>query len=202
MNNGKNLFDGLTNEELIFMIKYGDKDPFEVLMRRYAPLVGKVVQKYFLRGFDRDDLWQESRLVLYHTIYSYKEAEGHTFGKFYQRTLTNHFTSLVRKETAQKRHAGNLAVSYEGLAEKGVNFHEEGKGYNELNPLEQVLLKDKLEKYSNSLSPLERQVFGAHMMNHSIEEIAESMDAKVSKIKNALDRCKRKLREQMHETDE
>jgi len=138
-------------------------------------------------------------MVFYHAVHSYDEAKGFTFGKFFQLALRNHIYSLVRKDMAQKRRMEKTAASLEGLAEKGVTPYGESEHHHAPSPLDYTLVNDKLYDYAESLSPLEQKVFSAYLKKNTIEEIAKDLDATEDQIKNALDRCKRKMKEQLKE---
>lgn len=192
-------FDELTDEQLLFLIKYGNKDPFEVLMMRYYPLVGKAIQGYYLRGYDQEDFRQEARMIFYHAVHSYDAAKGYTFGKFFQLALRNHIYSLVRKDMAQKRRMEKTATSLDGLAEKGMVPHHATEHQHAPTPLDYILVNDKLSEYKDSLSPLEQKVFSAYLKKEPFEEIAEDLEVTENQVKNALDRCKRKMKDQLKE---
>lgn len=187
----------LTDVQLLFLIKYANKDPFEVLLMRYYPLVGKATQGFFIRGYDKDDFWQEARMVFYHAVYSYDETKGFTFGKFFQLALRNHIYSLVRRDMAQKRTMEKTAISLEGLAEKGICPFEGKESSKEPSPLDYAIVNDQLSEYASSLSPLEQKVFSTYLQDGTLEEMAKEFDTTVDQIKNALDRCKRKMKKQL-----
>lgn len=199
MGQAVDFIEELTDAELLFLIKYASKDPFEVLLLRYYPLVGKATQGFFIRGYDKDDFWQEARMVFYHAVYSYDETKGFTFGKFFQLALRNHIYSLVRKDMAQKRTMEKTATSLEGLTEKGICPYGGKESSQEPTPLEYAMVNDQLSDYSNSLSHLEKKVFGAYLKHETIEGMAEQFGTTINQIKNALDRCKRKMKKQLDE---
>lgn len=199
MNQSFDFFDGLSDEELLFIIKYGNKEPFEILLRRYNPLVGKAIQGFYVRGYDKDDFHQEARIVFFHAVNSYDNTKGYTFGKFFQLTLKNHIYSLVRRDMAQKRQSEKTATSLEALTEKGMAPSGESTSYHLSTPLDYVVINDKLTDYHELLSPLEKRVFSAYLKRESVNEIAERMEISVNKIKNALDRCKRKMKDRLTE---
>lgn len=192
-----NFFEELTDEQLLFLIKYGKEDPFEVLMLRYYPLVGKAIQGYYLRGYDQEDFKQEARMIFFHAVHAYDATKGYTFGKFFQLALRNHIYSLIRKDMAQKRKIEKTAASLDGLAEQGVDPYGDMGSEMTLSPLDYALLNDQLEDYTDSLSTLERRVFSAYLKQEPVEKIALDMKITESQIKNALDRCKRKMKQHL-----
>lgn len=192
-------FDKLTDEQLLFLIRHFNQDPFEVLLERYHPVIRKLIREYYVHGFDDEDLWQEARIVFHRIVHFYEEGRGYTLGKLFQFSLQNHFYSLIRKNKAEKRKSEKQVTSLEGMAEKGLVFPIEYTVTEKTSPLDYIVMNDKMKGFTNKLSPLEKKVFYAHMKNKSIEEIASHLKCEEIKVINALDRCKRKMRKQLEE---
>ena len=57
---GKNKdYDEMNDEDLVEVIKSGDKSALNILLNRYKELVNIKVSKYFIVGAERDDIVQE-----------------------------------------------------------------------------------------------------------------------------------------------
>ena len=188
-----NFYENLTDLEIISIIQGGDYYPFELLFLRYEPLVKKMVQTYYLQGYEKDDFYQESRLVFDKVIKTYDSERGLTFGSFYKVTLRHHFFSLIRKDMAKKRKADKFADSLEMLAEAGKlpNSMFAKSDYTYQEALE---VKESIPGYFSALSGLEYETFTRYLKNATIKEIAQELHCEEIKVINALDRCKRKMR--------
>lgn len=189
-------FNSLTDDEIIKMIRNGDSSHFEELFHRYLPLVKNMVRDFYVQGFERDDFIQEARIVLNKTVLFFNAKRGHTFGNYFKLNLTNHFNSLVRKDMAKKRRIGRMSESLEGLLENGfspryIENYEGGMTFE--NALE---VKECIPQYVESLSKFECQVLVCHLHQKDKEEIAAELNCDTIQVTNALDRCKRKLRQQ------
>lgn len=52
-------FEQYTDEEMILLIKEGNQDATEYLLKKYSPLVKKSIRTLYLIGADTEDLSQE-----------------------------------------------------------------------------------------------------------------------------------------------
>lgn len=185
----------MSDEELIRMIRDGDGYPFQILFSRYHPLVTNLTKEYYLKSYEKEDLWQEARMVFHKTIQTYDKAKGHTFGNFYKLNFKHHIFSLIRKDMAKKRRIEKIVESLDGMLEKGMSPHYIMNGKEGLSALDILQVKEKLAGYHHTLSNLEQQVFSLYLKNKEIDEIAKQLKCDSLQIKNALDRCKRKMKQ-------
>ena len=75
-------YDNIADEDLIEIIRSGDKLAFDYLMNRYKELVNIKVSKYFIIGAERDDIVQEGLIGLFKAIKSYKSDMKNSFKNF------------------------------------------------------------------------------------------------------------------------
>lgn len=187
-------FIQFSDEQLVFLVQHLNQDPFEVLLERYSPLIAKMVREFSVHGFDSEDLWQEARLVFHRIVHCYEKDKGVTLGVFFKLSLQNHLLSLVRRNQAEKRKSERQAASLDSMVEKGHADSFEYRVAEKDAPLDYILLDDKLKGFPDALSAFEREVFHAHMDKQSFEEIARRLGDTEDRVKNAWERCKRKMR--------
>ena len=72
----------IKDEELIDIIKVGDKLALEYLINRYKELVNIKVSKYYIVGAERDDIVQEGLIGLFKAIKCYKPDQQNSFKSF------------------------------------------------------------------------------------------------------------------------
>lgn len=190
-------FEKLKDIEMIEMIKEGDYSPFEVLFQRYMPVVKSTIKELYIKGFDRDDFIQEARIAFSKTIHFYDGERGLTIGNYFKLNLKNHLFSLIRKDMAQKRRISKVSESWEGLLENGFSPYYTEQYKREMAFEKDLELKECLPDYIKSLSNLECQVLAHHLRRIDKEEIAVELNCSVTQIVNALDRCKRKLKDKI-----
>ena len=66
-----NNFSQMQDEDLIEMIKSGNKSALDYLINRYKNLVNIKVSKYYMIGAEKEDIIQEGLIGLYKEIKSY-----------------------------------------------------------------------------------------------------------------------------------
>src|SRR5665213_1304869 len=96
---------------LLVAAQRGDLGAQEELVRRYEPLVQRVVWKLRVpRGCDREDLAQEARIGLLAAIRAWRPERG-PFPAFADRCVTNQALLALKAASAHKHQVLSLAVS-------------------------------------------------------------------------------------------
>ncbi|CZQ96281.1 sigma-70 family RNA polymerase sigma factor [Trichococcus ilyis] len=185
-------------EQLVVLIQQGHAMYFEELFYRFLPLVKKFNKVYYLRSLEQEDFWQEARMVLHKAVQAYAPEKGLQFASFYKLTLKHHIFSLIRKESAVKRKIDKGSVSLDEILENQYSNHTEfsfeGVASTRFSPEEIVMVKESASGYFESLSEFEQAVFVRFLKGSAFSAIAEEFDCDVTSIKNAYDRCHRKMR--------
>lgn len=113
----------------------GDRAAHEDLLRRFEPLVQRVVRK--LRpplGYEREDLAQEARLGLLAAIRAWRPERG-PFPAFADRCVTNQALLAVKAAWAHKHQVLSLAVSLDCQRGRSVDSREDGAASTLLDTL-------------------------------------------------------------------
>ena len=184
-------FQDLSNEQLVGMLQVEFNDAmFEELVRRFRPLIRHFRYVYAISYFEMDDYVQEARIVLQSALERY-QGESLYFAGFFKKVLKNHFINLGKQQSAQKRVNWRLCQSLED--ENGIG-KEEILDMHQLLPEDQLIVKETQHGYWTQLSALEQQVFHAFLNGLTADEIAIKVGEPVEKCRNALDRCRSKLK--------
>jgi RNA polymerase sporulation-specific sigma factor len=189
------IFTQMSDSEIIEIIKKGDDTPFDTIFKRYLALSVKVTKGFYLKSFESDDFLQEARIVFNKTIHTYDSEKGHTFGNFYKLNLKHHIYSLVRKDMAKKRMIEKNAESLEEMLENKQSMQYILQGKDQLPTIEILQVRERLADYQATLSDFEQLVFLDFIHNKEVGAIATNLNCDVLQVKNALDRCKRKLKQ-------
>lgn len=183
------------NETIFLRAKAGEGKSFRLLYQQYQPVVFKMQKTYYLRELDQDDWYQEGQIIFHLSLQKYQAEKGLTFGCFFKMNLERHVVSLLRKQGALKRRSMMLSVSLEGeLEAKGEYFLCQGKE-QECEFSKKLILQDHLKDFGSHLSRFERQVFAAYLVGYSDSDISEQLQCSTGKIKNAMERIKRKFKQ-------
>ena len=188
-------FTQMSDNEIIEIIKSGNDTPFDIIFKRYHALSVKITRDFYLKSFESDDFLQEARIVFNKTIHTFDSEKGHTFGNFYKLNLKHHIYSLVRKDMAKKRMIEKNAEALEEMLESKQSMQYILQGKDQLPTIEILQVRERLAGYQATLSDFEQRVFLDFIHNEEVETIAAHLNCDVLRVKNALDRCKRKLKQ-------
>ena len=194
-----NDYDSKTDEELVSIIRTGDKIASEVLLRRYQDLVKYSTSKFFLYGGDENDVFQEGMIGLYYAIKNYKEDSGASFKTFAKLCIDRHLITAIKLSSRQKHLLLNNAISINSAMDGEENSNEVInflKNENSEDPSEIVLrneyLKELTSEITKNLSSKELDVLEQYKTGKSYAEIADLLHCNVKSVDTALTRIRRK----------
>lgn len=183
-------------EYLVRIIQQINGDPFSRLIEISTPITMSLVSKYFISGYEPDDIMQEARWALLKSAKTFKKEEGMEFLRYYHMTLTNHLNMLVRSEHANKRKVNIMANSLDEIME-GAGEYIQGNSCILTHPENAIVAKETFEEYLNELSPFERKIFKRIMEGSSLAQIAVQTNSTKKQVKNAWYRCGIKYKKKM-----
>src|ERR1700726_795027 len=124
-----------TARRLLEAAQCGELGAQEELVRRYEPLVQRVVWKLRLpRGCDREDLAQEARVGLLGAIRAWQPGRG-PFPAFADRCVTNQALLALKAATAHKHQVLTLAISLDSPQEHTASPADDGRAHSLLDTL-------------------------------------------------------------------
>ena len=195
-------YDNMKDEDLIEIIKSGDKQAFDYLIARYKELVNMKVSKYFIVGAEKDDIIQEGLIGLFKAIKSYKADMQNSFKSFANMCIERQLITAIKTSNRQKHMPLNSYLSLNGAA------YDEGEGENDISLMdifESALIEDPLDTITKKeyykdiedtidkkLSDFEKKVLNKYINGKSYIEIAEDLDTPVKSIDNAIKRIRKK----------
>lgn len=195
-------YDNIKDEDLIEIIKSGDKFAFEYLMNRYKELVNIKVGKYFIVGAERDDIVQEGLIGLFKAIKSYKPDMQNSFKNFANMCIERQLITAIKSSNRQKHVPLNSYLSLNMSAYNEDENESEEALIDVLNsnsvedPLDTITKKEYYKNIENaidkSLSDFEKKVLGKYINGKSYIQIADDLDTPVKSIDNAIQRIRKK----------
>lgn len=173
--------------ELIRQTAKRNKEAFAQLFHQYYPIVRKYKRQYYINGYDKDDLDQEARMVLFRSACRFEAARKVSFGTFFSHNLRNRLFDLIRTNNAQKRVPVEPLTSFEA----NEYFYAAKIADNSASsPTDAVIVDDALRKLYSSCSPLEKRAFNLMLSENGYADL----DPKAQRgIINAFERCRRKF---------
>lgn len=197
----KNLYENLSDEELVELSATGDKNATEFLLDKYKNFVKTVVRVYFLVGADKEDVVQEGMIGLFKAIRDFDLGKQTSFKSFAEICVKRQVLTAIKNATRQKHIPLNSYVSLS----KPVYSDENSEGFlidtlasgDTADPEALFIGKEKLEtlgvKIEENLSKFEKEVFNMYLGGISYQEIAKILSRSPKSIDNALQRVKKKL---------
>lgn len=207
----ENNYNNMNDEELIELIKSGDKYAIDFLIEKYKDLVNMKVGKYFMIGAEKEDIVQEGMIGLFKAIQSYKTDKQNSFKTFANLCVERQLITAIKTSNRQKHQPLN---SYLSLSSSAYN-NEDDENNSEMieffdshtteDPLETLTKKEYYKKVENAidttLSSFEKQVLQRFIKGESYVDIAARLDAPVKSVDNAIQRIRKKAIKNILEND-
>lgn len=191
------------DEELIEIIRNGNKYALEHLIDRYKGLVNMKVGKYYIIGAEREDIVQEGLIGLFKAIKSYQPDKQSSFKNFANMCIERQLITAIKSSNRQKHMPLN---SYLSLNMNAYDTSEDNQNDTDLlevfnanlveDPLDTITQKEYYKIIENTidktLSDFEKQVLNFYMQGASYVQIAEKLNTPVKSIDNAIQRIRKK----------
>ena len=199
-----------SDEQLIALIKSGDKIAIDFLIEKYKDLVNKKVGKYFMIGAEKEDIIQEGMIGLFKAIQSFDSTKQNSFKTFANLCIERQLITAIKTSNRQKHMPLN---SYLSLSSSAYNNEEDGDNsmieffdsHTTEDPLETITKKEYYKKVENtidkSLSTFEKQVLQRFIKGESYLTIAEQLNSPVKSVDNAIQRIRKKAIKGMAENE-
>ena len=195
-------YDNIKDEDLIEIIKSGDKLAFDYLINKYKELVNIKVSKYFIIGAEKDDIVQEGLIGLFKAIKSYKKGMQNSFKSFANMCIERQLITAIKSSNRQKHMPLNSYLSLNISAYDDENSESDTSLIDVFNtnliedPLDTITKKEYFQNIESaidkSLSDFEKQVLNKYMNGKTYVQIAEDLDTSVKSIDNAIQRIRKK----------
>ena len=195
-------YDEMKDEDLVEIIKSGDKSALNCLLSRYKELVNIKVSKYFMVGAEKEDIVQEGLIGLFKAIKSYKIGMQNSFKSFANMCIERQLITAIKSSNRQKHMPLN---SYLSLNISAYDEQESNSDTTLMDIFDSNMIEDPLdtitkkEYYQNleetiekSLSDFEKKVLSRYINGESYVQIAEKLDTPVKSIDNAIQRIRKK----------
>lgn len=196
----KEIYNELSDEELIARYMDGDNEVVDFLMDKYKYLVRGQASNMFLLGADHEDLLQEGMIGLFKAVRDYDPGRDASFQTFAKLCISRQIFTAIE---ASNRHKHAPLNSYTSLsAEDSEQYKEARERLIKMTAIEspEAMIIDKEnmaqleERLREELSSLEKQVLDLYFIGMSTREIAAILGRTEKATDNALQRLKAKIR--------
>ena len=194
-----NNYNEMSDEDLINIIKSGDKLALEFLIDKYKDLVNMKVSKFFMIGAEKEDIVQEGLIGLFKAVKNYNPDKQNSFKTFANLCIERQLITAIKSSNRQKHMPLNSYLSLNGVAyedDEDSNLMEIFNAHQIEDPLDTITKKEYYKTVESaidkSLSTFEKQVLDRYMQGESYVQIAEKLDTPVKSIDNAIQRIRKK----------
>ena len=207
-----NNYSNMNDEQLIELIKSGDKYAIDFLIEKYKDLVNMKVSKYFMIGAEKEDIIQEGMIGLFKAIQSFNSEKQNSFKTFANLCIERQLITAIKTSNRQKHQPLNSYLSLSASAynneddENNSSMMEFFDSHTTEDPLETITKKEYYQRVENaidkSLSDFEKQVLQRFIKGESYVDIAAKLDSPVKSVDNAIQRIRKKAVKNILEKEE
>lgn len=194
-----NNYNDMKDEDLIQVIKSGDKLALEFLINKYKELVNMKVSKFFMIGAEKEDIVQEGLIGLFKAVKSFNPDKQNSFKTFANLCIERQLITAIKSSNRQKHMPLNSYLSLNTTAyeeDEDSSLLDIFDAHQIEDPLDTITKKEYYQTVENaidkSLSDFEKQVLNRYMQGESYVQIAEKLDTPVKSIDNAIQRIRKK----------
>ena len=192
-------YKDMSDEDLISVIKSGDKLALEFLIEKYKELVNMKVSKFFMIGAEKEDIIQEGLIGLFKAIKCFDGTKQNSFKTFANLCIERQLITAIKSSNRQKHMPLNSYLSLNTTAyedDEDSNLLDIFDSHQIEDPLDTITKKEYYKTVEvaidKSLSDFEKKVLNRYMQGESYVQIAEKLDAPVKSIDNAIQRIRKK----------
>jgi RNA polymerase sigma-70 factor (ECF subfamily) len=172
-----------TDEELIEMVKKGDKEAFGIVVDRYLPKIKRYAKKFIFNREDIDDLVQDVFLKAYANVFSFDSDKK--FSPWVYRIAHNEFVNAIKKKMREKFFSVDFDTFFPHLESK-ENLEED---------LDRVFDEKFLDENLSKLDTKYKEIIILFFYeNLTYQEISDILEIPVSTVGVRLGRAKEKLK--------
>lgn len=192
-------YNKLSDEEIIKMIKCGDKNALDYIINKYKEVVNIKVSKYFIIGAEKEDIVQEGLIGLYKAIKSFDPEKENSFKTFANLCIERQLITAIKTSNRQKHMPLNSYLSL------NMSAYEDEEADTVIDVLDSNLIEDPLETLTKkeyyvaienaidkSLSNFEKKVLNRFAKGESYVQIASKLNTPVKSVDNAIQRIRKK----------
>lgn len=192
-------YSKLSDEEVIKLIKSGDKNALDYIMHKYKEVVNIKVSKYFIIGAEKEDIVQEGLIGLYKAIKNFDSEKENSFKTFANLCIERQLITAIKTSNRQKHMPLNSYLSL------NMSAYEDEETETVIDVFDSSLTEDPLETLTKkeyyiaienaidkSLSDFEKKVLNRFAKGESYVQIANKLNTPVKSVDNAIQRIRKK----------
>ena len=181
-----NSYESLDVRELVLLCRDHDDSAFAELVRRYMPMMRKVVSGFSDVSLDSDEMIQEACVALHSAVVKYDLSQDSvTFGLYARICISHRMLDLVRSSKP-------ASVELESYHEESVESDS-----IEARIVSRETFEIVMKCARDLLSDYEYEVLMLHVQGYKTSEISNIVGRDVKSVDNAKARLFRRLRDSL-----
>lgn len=101
---------------------FRDSIALENLVTKYRPMIDNTIRQYFVSGYDRDDWYQEARVICHESCKKFDGSRGSKFGSFFKMKFKHRVIDLVRCNSSAKRKINSMTESLDNMEDVHITM--------------------------------------------------------------------------------
>lgn len=189
-----------SDDELLLLVRGGDSDAEEYLIRKYKDAARTRAHLYFMMGGDREDIVQEGMIGIFKAIRDYDPDKQASFHTFVELCISRQIITAIKQAGRMKHSPLNTSVSLSRPVsedENGSTLADTLSSDSNTDPETMLLLTEIIDyvtsQDSKVFSDMEMTVWMEYIRGKSCSQIAEEMGKTPKSVDNAIQRTKRKI---------
>ena len=179
------VYENLSDDEIVSLVKSGDYAPVGILIKRYYPTILLYVNQLCPEEH-KEDAIQEATFALYSAIKGYNSQKS-SFSTFASVCIKRAVIAFLRSQNRKRVIPSELVSSIDEVEIADSNSPE--KIFFDRDNLESLTNNIKLE-----LSPLEYKVLELYVSGYRYSVIADRLSITEKSVNNAMIRIRKKLK--------
>ena len=193
------LFDSMTDEEIVRYIRQGHKEGMEYLLDKYKELVRNRARSLYLMGGEREDLIQEGMIGLFKAIQGFDETKDASFQSFADLCVSRQMYTAVKAAQRKKHGPLNSYISLDSVTQdEDGSVRTNDALATDSGPEQMFIDRENVsqmrKKIAECLSPFEYQVMNYYLDGIGYVKIARMLGKSEKSVDNALQRIKTKIK--------
>lgn len=184
-------YSKISEGEVVRRILSGEKELYEILMRRNNQKLFRVIRGYIQDQSEIEDIMQDTYLTAYEKLWQYKQNAQ--FSTWLIRIAINKALARIKQQSKLK---------IQSEEPKTDNFVIEIKDENQVGPEKNMMRKEAKEMLEKAIDGLEEKYRSVYIMREieemSMAEISDCLNLSVSNVKVRVHRAKSRIKENLY----
>lgn len=187
--------------EYLYMIRKNDEDALEIMMDKFDRLVWSRAHFYFNmyrpQGISVQDLYQEGRIALYESFFSYQEERNVGLAYYIDLCVSSRIKTELRRcrgysyRMLDTSYSLDMSISEDGSLCLGDLVSDDNIKSDPARMSHYFEAKEILNKIYSGLSDLEKEICQLRQDGFSYNEIALLLKIEAKKVDNVVQKVRR-----------